>query len=197
MTGHAHAHGHDHGHGGEATSAWFAPELVGYLAALTEQPRTALDLGCGTGGDAVLLASRGIEVTAIDASSSALEQARRRADGAGVEVTWTHGDVLDLPLADSSIDIATDRGCLHHLTADDQQAYAREVARVLRPGGRLLLRDFNQPGHQSLAISEESIHAMVADAPLRLASFDRIDTFGPRGTQLLTFAVLVRTVDGA
>jgi ubiquinone/menaquinone biosynthesis C-methylase UbiE len=187
---HAHTHAHGHGHGGDATSSWFAPELVGYLAALPEPPRTALDLGCGTGGDAVLLASRGIDVTGIDASASALDQARRRADEAGVQVTWIEGDVLELPLPGASVDLATDRGCLHHVAVDDQATYAREVARVLRPGGRLLLRDFNQPGHHAHAISAESVRAMVAGTPLEVVSFDHIDVFGPRGAQLLTFVVL-------
>jgi ubiquinone/menaquinone biosynthesis C-methylase UbiE len=157
-----------HGHGGGGRES--AAELAGFLAGLTEPPRRALDLGCGTGADAVFLAEQGIHAAGLDASSTALEHARARAEQHGVVVDWILGDVLHLPLEDGSVDLVLDRGCLHHVADADQSRYAAEVARVLRPGGTLLVREMNQPGHHEHAVSEHSLHAMVEGTPLRVRS---------------------------
>jgi SAM-dependent methyltransferase len=165
-----HAGAHHHGHHRHEPAQWSAPELAGYLAGAGELPSTALDLGCGSGGDAVFLATLGIATTGVDQDAAALERAAVRADEAGVHVTWIEGDVLDLALDDASFDLATDRGCLHHVAAAHQPRYALEVARVLRPGGRLLVREHNHPGHDELAVTDESIRAMIAGTPLELVS---------------------------
>ncbi len=155
----------DHGH-----ASWSSFELAGFLAALGELPRTALDVGCGTGGDAVFLAELGIGTTGLDLSSDALDRARERAAAGGVDVTWVEGSALDLPLADASIDLITDRGCLHHIDARDRPRYASEAARVLRPGGILLVRDMAHAGQASHQISADALRAMIAGRPLRIAS---------------------------
>lgn len=152
-------------HHGTSTSP---PELAGFLAGLADAPRTAVDLGCGTGADAVFLARLGVDVTGVDSSETALDRARERATADGVTVRWLHGDVLQLPLDDASMDLALDRGCLHHVPAADQGRYATEVARVLRPGGTLLVREMNHAGHHAHAVSEESIRAMLVGTSLRL-----------------------------
>lgn len=176
-------------HGGKPSSA---PELAGFLAGLPELPSTALDLGCGTGGDAVYLAGLGIDTTGLDFSPAALELAKQRAGERGVTVTWIEGDVLDLPIADASIDLVTDHGWLHHVRAEDQPSYAREVARVLTPGGLLLIREMNHAGHHEHAVSDESIRAMVADVPLRVRCVVPFDMAGPHGAAAATICVLER-----
>lgn len=124
---------------------WDPPEVPPELATVVAaEPipdgAIALDIGCGAGVEAVYLAEQGFRVVGLDASPPALERARRRATVAGVEVHWRLADALDLPLADAVIDLAVDRGCFHVLAREDRPRYAREVARVLRPGGRFLLR---------------------------------------------------------
>jgi len=57
------------------------------------QPRTILDLGCGTGGHAVILAKRGYEVTGVDRSSAMLEIARKKAKGEGLNIKFIKGDI--------------------------------------------------------------------------------------------------------
>jgi len=99
-----------------------------------------LDLGCGAGAEAVYLARHGCRVRGVDSSAEALVLARRAAAEAGVEVEWIEASVLALPLADHSVDFAYDRGCLHLFERPARQRYARELARVLVPGGSLLLR---------------------------------------------------------
>lgn len=98
------------------------------------------DLGCGNGAFAIAAARRSdrLKVFAFDAIESAVAEARARAADLGArfvaEVAW----VESVPLADASVDRVLCRSVLHHI-ADPQVAYA-EMARVLRPGGRLLLQ---------------------------------------------------------
>lgn len=127
---------------------WEAPTVPPELVELVEataprgaaDPATALDLGCGTGLEAVFLARNGHRVIAVDTSVTALALARERAVETGVEVRWSLGSALDLPLDDGSVDLVTDRGCFHIFEPEDRPEYAAEVSRVLRPGGRFLLR---------------------------------------------------------
>jgi SAM-dependent methyltransferase len=78
-------------------------------------------------------------VIAVDSSSVALDLARQRALDEGLAVDWRLGSALALPVADRSIDLALDRGCLHVISRRYRRRYAKEVARVLRPGGTLVL----------------------------------------------------------
>jgi ubiquinone/menaquinone biosynthesis C-methylase UbiE len=150
--------------------AWSSFELAGFLAGLSELPRTAIDVGCGTGGDAVFLAELGIRTIGVDLSRAALDRARERAETRGVEVTLIECSALDLPVDDASIDLMTDRGCLHHIGEQDRGRYASEAARVLRPGGALLVRDMSHAGHGSHRLSADALRAMVAALPLRIGS---------------------------
>jgi ubiquinone/menaquinone biosynthesis C-methylase UbiE len=118
-----------------------SPELVALVAAgFIPGGARVLDAGCGGGHDAIFLAGSGCAVIGVDISATALEIACRRARDAGVSVDWGRASVLDLPLADASIDVACDRGVFHILEDADRPRYASALARVLKPGGRLLLR---------------------------------------------------------
>ena len=96
-----------------------------------------LDYGCGDGPDTTLLASRGAFVQALDLSPDLLERAagRLRLDGYDHLVTFHCGSAHDVPLPDFSVDLVVGHAILHHL---DLALAAREVHRVLRPGGRAL-----------------------------------------------------------
>ncbi len=95
----------------------------------------ALDAGCGTGRHAAYLASRGYEVIGVDASPEMLAHARTKLPEANFRV----GDVASLPLADSSVDLAVCALTLAHF--GDLGPPIRELARVVRSGGRILLSD--------------------------------------------------------
>lgn len=95
-----------------------------------------LDVGCGLGTEAGYLASLGWRVSAIDLSAVALG----RAAGLWPAASFLRADVRALPFRARSLDIAVDRGCFHYLPAGSRPRYAAEVLRVLRPGGKLLLR---------------------------------------------------------
>jgi 2-polyprenyl-3-methyl-5-hydroxy-6-metoxy-1,4-benzoquinol methylase len=106
--------------------------------------QTWLDVGCGPGHLAARLADRGLRVVALDADRSMIELAQRRLrrGGSSGMVTLVQGDVGALPLATSSIDgaVATSLvGCL-----SDLSAFIRELRRVLRPGGSLVMTATNR-----------------------------------------------------
>jgi SAM-dependent methyltransferase len=94
--------------------------------------RAVLDFGCGHGMAAVVLARRGAKVTAFDLSAGYLAELARRALANGVGPGLVQADGERLPFADASFDRIWGNAVLHHL---DLSATAREVRRVLRPGG--------------------------------------------------------------
>jgi SAM-dependent methyltransferase len=97
----------------------------------------ALDLGCGLGTELAYLSRRGVALAVgVDRSIAALNRAHQQHP----VVRFVQADVLQLPFGDHRFDIALDRGCFHYLRAADRPRYAAEVLRVLRPGGRFLLR---------------------------------------------------------
>jgi predicted NUDIX family NTP pyrophosphohydrolase len=105
-----------------------------------------LDVGCGTGEHARLLAARGHRVLGIDFSPRAIELARDRSHElgpAGEQPSETPGfkvaDVLDLGGLGRTFDSVLDVGCFHTLQPEERLTYAASIRRVLRPGGRLLL----------------------------------------------------------
>lgn len=121
-------------------------ELCCLLAAGVATPCRALDLGCGAGTEAVYLAEQGFQVTALDISPHALELARRLAALRKVPLATVQAEVPRTGLAAASFDFINDRSCFHVLEPARPQleAYAREVERLLVPGGILFVRRFGQ-----------------------------------------------------
>jgi SAM-dependent methyltransferase len=94
-----------------------------------------LDVACGTGNASVRAAEAGRKVTGLDLTPELFEAARRRAARAGVELELVEGDAEALPFADGSFDVVLSTfGCMF---APDHRKAAEEMARVLRPGGRM------------------------------------------------------------
>lgn len=98
--------------------------------------RSVLDIGCGTGTFACLLASKGLEVVAVDPAEASLRVARKKPGAA--RVTWRAGDATTLPPL--SVDLATMTGNVAQvfLSDDDWLTTLRGARRALRPGGRLV-----------------------------------------------------------
>jgi ubiquinone/menaquinone biosynthesis C-methylase UbiE len=116
-------------------------ELIAYILGAKLIPQTrVLDLGCGTGADAVFLAQQNYEVHGLDFSKEALRLAEHRARDCGVAVNWHECSALNTPFDDGYFDLVTDRGCFHHIGGALRGQYANEIARILRPGGVLFLR---------------------------------------------------------
>ncbi len=113
---------------------------------------TVLDVGCGTGTLAVLLKQRhpGVEVTALDPDPKALARAQRKAERAGAKVCFELGFGDEIKHSVASFDLVVSSFMFHHLDPDQKAGALREVRRVLKPGGRLLLLDFD--------VSEDAAH---------------------------------------
>jgi SAM-dependent methyltransferase len=107
-------------------------------AMIDAQPAgVALDAACGTGRHAKYLRARGHEVIGVDGSAEMLARARRDLPDADLR----EGDLLDLPLATASVDLVVCALALTHFSS--LAAPIRSLARVLRPGGRMILSDLH------------------------------------------------------
>ena len=122
--------------------------------------RSVLDIGCGTGTLACLLAGRGLEVTAVDPASASLEVARRK-PGAD-RVRWVHTDAASLPPL--QVDLAVMTGNVAQVfVADEEWAAALQAVReALRPAGRLVFESRDPAKKAWLEWSRDQTYRRVA-----------------------------------
>lgn len=113
-------------------------ELVQVLAEGRVPVGTALDLGCGTGADAIYLARRGFEVTAVDCSAMALERAHTRAEMAGALVRFVLADVFSFGPKAGPFDFVYDGGFYHTERQTELRRYLDLLWRVTKPGSYYL-----------------------------------------------------------
>lgn len=110
-----------------------------------------LDVGCGT-GTLALAAKRQVGaagvVIGMDASPEMIDRAQRKAAKAGSDVAFRTGTVEALPFPDARFDVVLSTLMLHHLSRPLRQQCAREMRRVLKPGGRVLAVDFATPAKE-------------------------------------------------
>jgi SAM-dependent methyltransferase len=105
---------------------------------------SVLDVACGTGNATIPAARTGAQVTGVDLTPRMLEVADERARAAGVQVRWLEGDMEALPFDDDHFDVVVSTfGCQF---AARHEVVADELARVLRPGGRLGLCTWTPEG---------------------------------------------------
>jgi ArsR family transcriptional regulator len=140
------------------------------LPAFADSEWTVGDLGCGTGQLTAALAPFVRRVIAIDASAAMLQAARKRLHGLD-NVELRRGDLEALPVDDARLDAATLALVLHHLPEPDRAL--AEVARVLKPRGRLLMVDMlphdresyrQQMGHVWLGFSDEHVRRILDES---------------------------------
>ena len=107
-----------------------------------------IDVGCGTGENALYLASRGISVAGVDAAPTAIERARQKAGRRGSSATFLVADALALERLGRTFDAAIDCGLFHTFGDEERVRYALSLHRTLRTGARYALLCFNehQPG---------------------------------------------------
>ena len=115
------------------------------VAAVGVQPGArVLDVACGTGNAAIRAAEAGAEVTGVDLTPELFDAARAEAAQAGVRVDWVQGDAEELPFEDAAFDVVLSTfGCMF---APRHAVAASEIARVLRPGGRIGITAWSPEG---------------------------------------------------
>jgi SAM-dependent methyltransferase len=117
-----------------------------------------LDVGCGTGENALFLCQRGLDVLGIDLSSVAIAEARMKAQARGALARFVAGNALDLLSLKETFDTVIDSGLLHILSDADRARLVASLYAVLRSGGYLHLLAFNEhaswPGPRRLTQAE-------------------------------------------
>lgn len=128
-----------------------------------------LDVGCGTGYFTSRLAAAampGGAVTGIDPSESMIEFCRQRIPG---DISFVTGTAQQLPFDDGAFDVVASSMTIHHIPQDARLASMKEMYRVLRPGGRLLIADERMPENSMLRRLLEGLGGTAdPDDPLTL-----------------------------
>ena len=128
---------------------WDGHPLPTRLRELVEGPGAlpagkALDVGCGTGDTSIFLAQHGWDVTGIDFVTQALDRARAKTTAAGAIARYQQADVTRLSASGigGGFHLVVDNGCLHGLSAEQRDAYVREIGSATVPGSRLVIMAF-------------------------------------------------------
>ncbi len=159
-------HGHTHNHDQESTGqiirwAWFYDTFTNFLMLgqrnkairatldmIQIQPQDSiLDVGCGTGTMALLAKNDypTISVHGLDAGEEMIAFARQKAARRGADVDFRQGLAQELSYPDASFEVVINSLVMHHLPPEVKDQAAAEIYRVLKPGGRLLIVEFEPP----------------------------------------------------
>jgi ubiquinone/menaquinone biosynthesis C-methylase UbiE len=114
-----------------------------------EAGQSVLDVGCGTGALAIVakgFVGAGGQVAGVDPSPEMVARAKRKAVKAGVEAQFDLGTIEALPFPDATFDTVLSSLMLHHLTDSSREQGIKEIARVLKAGGRFLAVDIGGGG---------------------------------------------------
>lgn len=136
------------------------------LAEAGEIQGDVLDVGCGTGENALYLADRGHSVHGVDAASTAIERAREKARTRDLESSFNVLDALQLSTLDQRYDTVIDSGLFHVFSDEERPIYAEGLHEVLRPEGRYHMLCFSEhePGSEGpRRVSKEGIRATFND----------------------------------
>jgi ubiquinone/menaquinone biosynthesis C-methylase UbiE len=159
---------------------------------------SVLDVGCGTGGLAIHAKRRvgpSGKVCAIDASPDMLARAVGKARKAGADIQFSQAPAQVLPFPDAQFDLVLCTLMLHHVPGKARESCLREMSRVLKPAGRLLVVDFLPPepgrrgplahfqGHRHGHVATEKITALLEGPGLEIVES------GPLGYRDLNFVL--------
>jgi SAM-dependent methyltransferase len=135
-------------------------------------PGRAVDLGSGTGRNAIYLARHGWDVVGVEMSGYAVEVSRRKATEQGAPARFVQGDVTKLPDLDigAAFNLFMDGGCYHTLPPGRRDAFGESVTAVAAPRARLIMIGFRQ----SLSAGTQADELLKRLPDWRLLSEDRV-----------------------
>ncbi len=153
-----------------------------------------LDVGCGTGENALYLASLGFAVTGVDTAETAVRRAAAKARRRGVEARFVVHDALDLASLGTSFDTVVDSGLFHTFDDGERLRFRAALAAVLRPGGRYFMICFSERETGAggpRRVTREEIRALFEGDGFRVARIDRalLETRGDGGRQAWLAAI--------
>ncbi len=142
---------------------------------------TVLDAGCGSGENALLVASLGLSVVGVDVAETALAMARQKARERGIEIQFAEADALHLNLLGQMFDTVLDCGLFHTFDSAERPAYVASLAAVTRRDGTLYVLCFSDavPDTGPHPVREEELRASFNSANgwnIVALSADRIQT---------------------
>jgi len=103
------------------------------------KPCRVLEIGCGAGNDAIFMAKKGFDVTAIDISKRAIEEAKNRAEKAGFHCKFLAEDITELKSVSGEFDFVYDRACFHFIPKEKREKYIQAVKKLLVKNGYFAL----------------------------------------------------------
>ena len=185
---------------GTSRPGWDKGSPSSHLEAAVEggliKPGRAVVLGCGTGTNAIYLAKKAFDVTAIDIAPTALNLAQEKAQKADVKVRWLLADVLAPPEYVETFDFIFDRGCYHGVRRSNAQGYVKTVKRLSHSGTHVLILagNANEERHYGPPrVREEELRGDFSSAfdfvRLDTVHFDSVD---PKKQGALAWSVLLR-----
>lgn len=168
-------------------------ELRRIIAEQAIAPCRVLELGCGSGTNAVYLAEQGFDVTAVDCAPLALDRGRALATSRGVSVNWIESDVCAFRSDGAPFDFVFDRGCYHCARRVDLAGFLQTLAAATAAGSRYLVLTGNahekrEPGPPALHEHEirDELGQLFAVAQIRPFHFqDAGEVPGPLGWSCL------------
>jgi cyclopropane fatty-acyl-phospholipid synthase-like methyltransferase len=119
-------------------------ELQEIIMSVAGPPGRALDLGCGDGRDAIFLAKKGFDVTAVDFSPTAIKIANENGQEAGVSVKFVQDDLTKLSHVTGTFDLVIDIGAYNDLSQEARDLYMDNVLPLTREGSRYFLMCFEK-----------------------------------------------------
>ena len=156
-----------------------------------------LDVGCGTGENALHVASLGLSVLGVDVAETALAIARAKADDRGIEVEFAAADAFHLERLGRTFDTVLDRGLFHTFDRDERPRYVASVASVTKHDGTLYVLCFSGDGSDAgpHPISQEELRAAFnrsSGCNVAAVEPDRIQTRSHDGGAPAWFATIKR-----
>lgn len=140
-------------------------QLVEFVESGRVKPCRTIDLGCGTGRNALFLARNGFQVTGIDYARSAIEKARQKAEVAGLEVEFIQDDLTNLQKIKVPFDFLVDVGVLDVLHIKIRDLYLQNLLPLTHPGSCFFLSGWEWPlsGWERLLLRRLSLWGAILE----------------------------------